>query len=293
MNLLGKTNEFVLKKIYEKNKVQRYIQFIFGCLLVAISYNTFLAPNGIVTGGVGGIAIMLNHTIGIKNSNVIFIGAVILIILSYIFLGKERTKNNILGSFLFPFFVSLTENINSVLRIDTSQLLLTAIFAGLISGFGIGLVLKAGFSSGGTDILEQIISKYCHISMGKAIILVDGAILLSASFIFGINKVMYAMIILYLISYISDKVILGISENKAFYIITSKNKQVKDYILNSLGYGVTEFSAIGGFKKEKQNVLMTVLPTKGYFTLKAGLKEIDEDAFFIITDAYEVFGGEK
>ena len=90
----------------------------------------------------------------------------------------------------------------------------------------------------------------------------------------------------------SDRVILGISDSKAFYIITDEEKAVKDYILKYLNHGVTVFNAKGGYAKEKQNVLMCVLPTKDYYCLKEGIMEIDKDAFFVVTDAYEVFGGE-
>ena len=90
----------------------------------------------------------------------------------------------------------------------------------------------------------------------------------------------------------SDKVILGISDSKAFYIITDHEAEIKEYILKYLNHGVTVFNAKGGYLKEKQTVLMCVLPTKDYYRLKEGIHEIDDDAFFVVTDAYEVFGGE-
>ena len=123
-------------------------------------------------------------------------------------------------------------------------------------------------------------------------LLCDGLIVLSSSFVFGPTKMMYAIIILYLISLMSDKVILGVSDSKAFYIITDEDEKVKQYILKYLNHGVTVFNARGGFAKEKQTVLMCVLPTKDYYRLKEGLREIDKNAFFVVTDAYQVFGGE-
>ena len=93
-------------------------------------------------------------------------------------------------------------------------------------------------------------------------------------------------------SVMSDKVVLGISDNKVFYIITDKDEEIKTYIMDYLKHGVTIFDVKGGYKKEKDNVLMTVLPTKDYYRLREGIKEIDKNAFFIVTDSYEVFGGE-
>lgn len=279
-------------KVKKKSKVVRYLTFILGCLIMAISFNLFLEPNDLVPGGVSGAAIILNDLFGLDTSLFILIANILLLVLSYFLLGKEKTKASILGSLLFPLFVELTSDINLYLRIDNSQVLLSALFAGVISGFGAGINYKAGFTTGGTDILNQIVSKYFKVGMGKSILICDGTIVVLSGFVFGLNNLMYSMIILYLISYMSDKVILGISSSKAFYIITNEDKKIKDYIIKYLNHGVTEFNARGGIYKEKKHVLLCVLPTKEYYILKEGINAIDPEAFFVVTDAYEVFGGE-
>lgn len=293
MNILNKNrNSQILKKINSKTNVKRHIQFCIGCLIVAISYNLFLAPNDLVAGGVGGIAIILNHLFNLDNAITILVGDIILLLISYVLLGKEKTKATVLGSILFPIFVKLTSNIATIINVDTGQILLSAVFGGVLSGFGSGMIFKAGFTTGGTDIINQILSKYLKISIGKSVLFSDGLIVLSSAFVFGPTKVMYSIIILYMISLISDRVILGISDSKAFYIITNEDVKIKEYILKYLNHGVTVFNARGGYAKEKENVLMCVLPTKDYYRLKEGIHEIDPSAFFVVTDAYEVFGGE-
>lgn len=287
-----KDNLEILEKINSKSNVKRHIEFCIGCLILAISYNLFFAPNDLVSGGVSGIAIIINHLFKIENSSTILIGNIILLILSYFLLGKEKTKATVLGSILYPIFVKITANIGSIINIDTSQLLLSAAFGGVMSGFGSGMIFKAGFTTGGTDIINQIISKYLKVSIGKSIILSDGLIVLISSIVFGPTRLMYSIIILYMISLMSDRVILGISDSKAFYIITDEETKIKEYILKYLNHGVTVFNARGGYAKERQTVLMCVLPTKDYYRLKEGIHEIDPDAFFVVTDAYEVFGGE-
>ncbi|MEG0995229.1 MAG: YitT family protein, partial [Bacilli bacterium] len=229
---------------------------------------------------------------GFEPATFIFISSSVLLIISFFALGKEKTAMSILGTLLFPLFVKLTADINMYLDIDTSNLLLTAIFGGVLYGFGAGLVFKAGFTTGGTDILNQIASKYLKISMGKAMLMTDGLIVLSGGFVFGFTKFMYALIILYLIGVITDKVLLGISESKAFYITTSKDEEVRDYIINVLGHSVTIFNVKGGYSNDKKTMLLAVIPTKEYFVLREGLREIDADAFFVVTDSYEVIGGE-
>lgn len=280
------------KRIKSKSKLKRYLEFFVGCSILAICFNLFLSPNDLVPGGVSGAAIILNHLFGIDKSLFILIVNIILLVLSYFLLGKEKTKASILGSFLFPILVSLTSDINLYLKIDNSQVLLSALFAGVVYGFGAGINFKAGFTTGGTDILNQIISKYFKISMGKSMLICDGTIVVLSGVVFGINNFMYSIVILYLISYMSDRVILGVSDSKAFYIITDEEEKVKEYIIKYLNHGVTVFQAKGGYKKERQHVLMCVLPTKDYFRLKEGIHEIDKDAFFVVTDSYEVFGGE-
>lgn len=293
MNFLKPNNiEQVRDKIDNKSKFKRYAQFCLGCLLVAISFNLFLASNDLVPGGVSGFSVIINHLLGINKSIIILGLSLFLLILSYIFLGKNKTRGSILGSLLFPLFVEITSNISEIIQIDTSQLLLSAVFGGILYGFGAGIIFKAGFTTGGTDILNQIISKYAKVSMGKSMLICDGTIVLLSGIVFGPTKLMYSVIILYLISYMSDRVILGVSDSKAFYIVTDEEKKIKEYVIKYLNHGVTVFNAKGGYKKEKQTVLLCVLPTKDYYKLKEGIHEIDPDAFFVVTDAYEVFGGE-
>ena len=281
-----------LEEIKRKTKIKRYINFVLGCLLVAISYNLFLASNNIVSGGVGGVAIILNNLTGISNSLVMLIFNVFLLALSYFLLGKEKTKATILGSLLLPLFIELTSHINVWLELDTTQLLVSSVFGGVMYGFGLGMIFKAGFTTGGTDILNQIIAKFGKVGIGKAMLICDGSIVLLSGLVFGPTRVMYAIMVLYIISMISDRVILGVSDSKAFYIITDKEELIKEYILKVLNHGVTIFNAQGGYKKDNQTVLMCVLPTKDYYRLKAGITEIDNEAFVVVTDAYEVFGGE-
>ena len=278
--------------INRKSKLKRSLMFVIGCFFVAIAYNVFISPNKTVPGGISGLAVVLNNIFGLDNSLVIFSINIFLVILSFVLLGKEKTKATILGSILFPVFVKLTEYSNIILQVDISQRLLAAIFGGMLHGFGIGLVFKAGFTLGGTDIINQIISKYAKLSMGKCMLISDGLVILISGYFFGINSMLYSIIILYIMSIMSDKVVLGISDNKVFYIITDRDEEIKEYIMKYLKHGVTIFDVKCGFKKTKDTVIMTVLPTKDYFRLREGIKEIDKSAFFIVTDSYEVFGGE-
>lgn len=293
MNVFSKNKYLKLAELIEKKSYgKRAVEFLIGCLTVSLAYNIFIAPNNLVPGGVGGIAVILDSLFGISNSTVIVIANIFLLTASLFLLEKEKTRASLLGTMMFPIFVKLTENVNVWLQIDTSHLLLSALFGGILYGLGAGIVFRAGFSMGGTDIINQILSKYLKQSIGKSMLMSDGLIVLSSALFFGMNSMLYSIIILYCISLMADRVILGISDSKAFFIITNEEDKVRDYILKTLGHGVTVFKGKGGFKRHNENLLMAVIPTRDYYKLTEGIKMIDKDAFYIITDTYQVFGGE-
>lgn len=278
-------------EIKHKIKIKELIEFIFGCFLIALAFNLFMSPNNLVAGGVSGLSLILKHFFGLNPSMIISISNIFLIILSFLLLGKEKTKMSILGSILFPIFVSMTEHLSTYISFKESEMILIAIFGGVLQGIGAGLIFRAGYSTGGTDILNMIISKIFKISLGNSMFFTDGTIIAIGAFVFGFNHLMYSLIILYLISTLTDKVVLGISDSKAFYIITSKEKEVKTFVINELKHGVTEFKAKGGYNLENQTVLMSVIPTREYYKLKEGIHNIDKNAFFVAMDSYEVRGG--
>lgn len=276
-----------------KNKIvayiMRYLTLATGLFLYAFAYNLFLKTNNIVAGDVDGIANILKNII---NPNLLItILCVSLLIISFPLLGVKTTMGSVIGTILFPFFVTLTSDISKYIVIDSSDMLLIAIVAGVIRGVGYGLTFKMGFTTGGTDIMNQIVAKYFHTSIGTAMLIVDGSIVLAGGFVFGWNSMLYAIIVLYLLSFITDRIMLGISKSKAFYIITDEEEKVENYIMNELGHGVTIIPVKGGYTKERQKMLMCVIPTREYYKLKEGISKIDKDSFFVITDSYEVKGG--
>ena len=279
----------MFKKININPNIIRYVTLIVGLFLYALAYNLLLKPNNLVAGDVDGIANIFKSYI---NPNILIaILCVSLLLISFPLLGKKTTMGSVIGTILFPIFIFLTSNISSYIPLDSSDMLLVAIVAGVIRGIGYGLTFKMGFTTGGTDILNQIVAKYFHTSIGSAMIIVDGSITVIGGFVFGWTNMLYALIVLYILSIITDKIMLGISKGKAFYIITDEEEKVKEYIMNTLGHGVTVFQVKGGYTKEKQQMLMCVIPTREYYMLKEGISKISEESFFVITDAYEVKGG--
>ena len=289
--LFSKKEEYkdIIKDIYSKDRLVRYAQFLFGVLLVALAFNLFILPSNIVY-GVSGVGVILNKLYGIEPSTVILIGSGLLLLLSFIVLGVEKSKNSIIGSIIYPIFVGLTSSVPKYVDMGGTEPLVIALFGAVISGFGFGLIFKSGYTTGGTDILNQIVSKYGKMSLGNSMLFTDGFIIVCGVFVFGWTKVLYSIINLYIVSIMTDKVMIGISQSKAFYIITTHETDIKKFILNELGHGVTVLEGRGAFTGNNQKVLMCVIPTREYFVVKEGIHEIDKNAFFVVSDAYEVYG---
>lgn len=278
----------VLKIVEKAHLFKRYIFLLIGTAIYAIAYNLFFFKNNIVYGGASGISIITQNLI--KPSIMILILNVFFLILSYFLLGKKKTFNSLVGSLLFPLFVNLTSSIGDFIKIDNSNLLLIAIIGGVTVGTAAGIVFKSGFTTGGTDILNQIVAKYFKVSMGTSVLLTDGIITIVGGFFFGWTRVLYAMIVLYIINIMVDKVVLGISNSKAIYITTDEDDAVIDYLLNELKLGITLIETRGGYTNRKDQIIMCVVPTSEYFKVSEGIEQIDKKAVILVTDAYQTSG---
>ena len=278
-------------------EILKYIYVIIGCFLTAFAFNVFFAPNNIVTGGVSGISIIVKNLFGISTTKFITITYIILLILSYFVLGKKKTRNSVIGSILYPLFVYLTDDMSSLIQFNVDNTLLVAIFGALINGIGGGIIFKYGFSTGGSDIVCQMISKIFKRTLGDSIRIVNIIIILSAGFFLGGNgvfyaweNVMYALICIYIIAFLNDKVLLGISNSKSFFVITEHETSIKEFLINQLGRGVTVLEGRGGYTGDRKKVIMCVIPTKQYFLAKKGILRIDKDAIILINDVYQSSG---
>lgn len=273
--------------------IKKYFYLIIGILLVSISFNLFLSPNDLAAGGISGLALVFSKLYNIEVSKFILISNVLLIIVSYICLGKEQTGRTVLGSILFPIFINLTSNICNYVDITEVDLIVKCLFGGVLSGIGYGLVFKHGFTSGGTDIIDQLVSKYYKLNMSTSLILVDGFVVLAGGLVFGIEKMIYSAICLVLLSIYSNKSMIGNNDYKSFYITTNKTKQVKTFLINKYNYNVTLLDAKGGFTNKKRKLILSVIRTSDYYEIKEALKLIDPNMFITIANSYETINHHK
>lgn len=284
----------IIDEVRSKDFWPRLFIMISGVLLLAITYNLFFLKYEIVTGGTSGLAIIINYLFNIEPALFIFITELLLLTISFFLLGPKQTGMTILGSLLFPLFISLTSNIcsNIAETVTYDSYLIIALISGVIFGIGSGLVYKMGYSTGGADIIVQIINKYLNLSTGTASLITNVLVIVPGIFVFGINKAIYGVIIVIIVSVLVDKIMLGISNSKMFYIRTKKLEEVQDFI-KEMNTGYTIIKADGAYSKKKYDMIMCVLPTRDYYMFKNVIQKIDPDAFFIITDCYEVYGGQR
>ena len=283
----------ILDDIDKKDVFKRYVMLAIGCFVIAFSFNVFFKQFGIVCFGITGLSLVVNKKTGIDPSIFILLANIVLLVVCYFTLGKKKMRNSLVGSLMLPCFVYFTEYLVPYVKFDNVELLVVAVFGGVLSGLGYGIIYKSNFNTGGTDIITETVSKYTKISLGKATWVSDGLVVLSGLLVFSWEIVLYGFMVLYIISFMTDKVVLGISQSKAFYIVTTKEAEVREFLLSITDGGVTIINARGGYSNDEQSLLLGVVPTRQYFIVKEGLREIDNNIFFLACDSYEVSSRRK
>ena len=274
------------EKISVKDTIMEYLYVIAGAAVVAIGFNAFLFPNQVASGGVSGISTILHGLFGWNAGIVQYAFNIPLFIAGALILGKNFGVKSLVGTLALPFFVLLTESWDAW----TYNPLLGAIFGGIVVGLGIGLVFKGKASTGGTDLLAQIITKFTGLTLGTSVLLIDGVIAVSAAIVFDIEKGLYALIALFVTTKTIDIIQLGFSQSKMVYIITEKQDELRDRIFQEIDRGVTKIPAYGGYTGNERPVLMVVVYQTEFTKLKQIVKTVDPSAFVIVSDAYEVLG---
>ncbi|MBD8522798.1 YitT family protein [Lysinibacillus sp. FSL R7-0073] len=269
-----------------RENIVDYVYVIVGAAVIAIGFNVFLLPNQVASGGVSGISTILHGLFGWNPGIVQYAFNIPLFIAGVLLLGKKFGIKSFIGTITLPFIVLLTNSWEPW----TDNPLLGALFGGIVVGLGIGLVFKGNASTGGTDLLAQIITKYTGLTLGTSVLLIDGIIAISAAVVFDLEKGLYALIGLYVTTKTIDIIQLGFSQSKMVYIITLKQDEVREAIYAEINRGVTKLQAFGGYTGEARPVLMVVVYQTEFTKLKQLIKSVDPSAFVIVSDAYEVLG---
>lgn len=273
-----------------------YVDYLFifmGTGIMALAIQCIFEPIGLVTGGFSGIAIIIRKmTAGIVEGGVplwltnlalnvpVFIAALII-------KGRKFLGRTVIGTVLLSFWLYVIPQVD----LTQGDYMLSAVFGGVITGIGIGFVLLAKATTGGTDMVSVLIQKYVrHYSVVQILQVIDGMVVLAGLYVFGLKPALYAIVAIFITSKVSDALMEGMKYSKAAFIITDCYKEIADAIMTQLDRGLTGLDATGMYSGDKKTVLYCVVSKKEIVELKDIVAKIDPKAFVIVTDAREVFG---
>ena len=273
-----------------------YVDYLFifmGTGIMALAIQCIFEPIGLVTGGFSGIAIIIRKmTAGIVEGGVplwltnlalnvpVFIAALII-------KGRKFLGRTVIGTVLLSFWLYVIPQVD----LTQGDYMLSAVFGGVITGIGIGFVLLAKATTGGTDMVSALIQKYVrHYSVVQILQVIDGMVVLAGLYVFGLKPALYAIVAIFITSKVSDALMEGMKYSKAAFIITDYYKEIADAIMTQLDRGLTGLDATGMYSGDKKTVLYGVVSKKEIVELKDIVAKIDPKAFVIVTDAREVFG---
>lgn len=270
-----------------------YLMIIVGTGLMSLAINSVFDASGMVTGGFSGVAIIIKAwTKGLVNGGIpLWVTNCVLNIPLFFIAWRVKGFSFIKKAILGEVSLSAWLAIQPVFHLAGDDLLLAALYGGVIQGMGIGLVFLGGGTTGGTDMMAAIIQKFLqHYSISQIMQIIDGAVVVIGMYVFGIHKALYAIIAVYLVTKVSDGLIEGLKFSKAVYIITEKPEEIARMIMEDLDRGATGINVKGMYSGQDKLMLFVVVNKKEIVMLKEKVDEIDPQAFVIVTDAREVHG---
>ncbi|MFQ3544565.1 YitT family protein [Halobacillus rhizosphaerae] len=267
--------------------IRRTIFIAIGIALEAVALEMFLVPNGIIDGGIVGISIMLHHITGFALGAFLFLLNLPFCYLGYKQMGKTFSVTSILAITGLAIFTTLLIPVPKF----TEDPLLAAVFGGIFLGIGVGLVVRNGGSSDGSEILAIFINKISPFSVGEIVMFVNIFILGSAGFVFGWNNAMYSLIAYFIAFKMIDVTTEGLESSKFAWVITDKHQVVGDALNDRLGRGVTYLTGEGAYSGDDKKVILIIITRLEEAKLKSIINEIDPSSFLAIGDIHDVKGG--
>ncbi|VWX35939.1 MULTISPECIES: YitT family protein [Exiguobacterium] len=268
--------------------VRDYVYLLLGSLFVASAFSLFLAPNQLASGGVSGLSIVLNDLFGISPGLFQLVANVLLLAIGWMILGMGFGVKSLVGSIFLPVVILIYERFE--VPAATMNPMLAAIFGGAGVGIGLGLIFKGRASTGGMDLIAQILHRFTKLPIHLCIALLDGTIVISAAIIFSLEIGLYALVALFITIKMIDIVQLGITNDKLAYIISDQREALVKEIFQTLDRGATEIEAAGAYTRKRKPMLMVVVRQGEITTLKEIVKHIDPEAFLVVSEAHEVLG---
>ena len=268
-----------------------YLLMTVGVVFLTVGVYFFKIPNGFVTGGVSGIGTVLGKALPILSSATwIAVINILLLVIGFIFVGKETGIRTAYCSLAFSFFSMILEKIVPISAPLTSQPFLELIYAIILTAAGSAIMFSQSASSGGTDIVALILKKYTRLNVGQALLYSDFLICLSSFITFGVEVGLFSLVGLFAKAFLVDGIIDNINSCKYFMVITEKPEEVTKFVIGELNHSVTTHKVVGGFSGTEKTLIHTVCHRLDAIRLRKKVKEIDPNAFTVITTTSEIVG---
>lgn len=272
-----------------KNKIINVVQVLIGNIVLAVAVEAFIVPSGIPMGGATGLGLVLHHFFGWRISMTVLMVNVLLLIVSAVFFGKEFVEKTIFSTLAYPVLLEIVANIPGISTI-TNDLMLCALFGGLLVGCSMGLVVKAGGSTGGTDVVAMLLNKYTPLTVGTSVYLIDFCILSLQAVFSNKEMILFGIVLTIVISTVINRLLPDGKVSLQVMIISKEYEKIRKEILFQIQAGVTLFYLETGYAKEKQKGLICVIPRYKLYDLKEMVYCIDPYAFITISVVNEVDG---
>jgi len=269
-------------------KLGSYLGIVVGSFIFACGLNYFIVANGLAEGGFTGLALIIHYLTGWPVGIVILALNIPLLILGVTRWGKVFLLKTILGVLISSIAVDLTSSL--ALKAPEVDLFLAALYGGVLTGVGIGLVLRSGATTGGVDIIARFFYEQKGISIGKIYFILDLLIMIIAAWLFGLEVALYTLVTVFVFSQVVDRILDGPDKAKAVTIISRNSQDIIKAITHDLGRGATIIKGLGGYTYEEKEVLYVVVGWYQVITLKKIIQMYDPQAFVIVSDVHEVLG---
>jgi len=269
-----------------KQKLIDVCFIILGSIIFAFGVNYFIIANNLAEGGFTGIALIFHYVFGWPVGIFFLASNLPLFLISWRLWSWEALLKTILGVVASSVALSLTANF----QLPVEDLLLAALYGGVFTGVGIGLVLRYGGTTGGADIIGRVLNYYFGISLGRFYLIFDFLVLLTVAFIFGLEITLYSLVTIYVFSNMVDFILEGIDSARSVMIVSPHSSQIAKAIDKELERGTTFLEGRGGFTGEKKDILFCVVSKWQVFKVKKIVKNIDPRAFVIVSDVFETLG---
>lgn len=278
-----------IKKIVTKQNTINIVYTILGCFITAIGINMFLVNAHLLSGGVSGIALILQYTLKFPAGISFLVINLPLLLLSYKIMGKKFTAMTMIGTIAFSIAIDVTAPFQNLLKLKDTIIL--CVYGGVLSGLGMGLVLSNYGSTGGLDILSAIIKKkHENFEFGTTSFIINMIIVSVGAVFFGIYSALYTLFSIYISSFVIDRVLKGFSRQKLVMIITNEEKKISDNIMYSLKRGVTFLYGEGAYTGKKRMIIYCVVSLNQLPLLKNVVTQTDKNSFISVIDISEVQG---